>query len=354
MLDREKWLANKMLSSSQFQHCGALNDSQLKILNLTMSISGGVGTLVTLLILGGLIYAKAYKTPLQRLFMYSVLATMVHEILHVIQIEEQFQYEHQDQVCMHLGFLSNWSGWIIYVFNLSIILYLVIVVYQQLRGGYCCKYSPLCKGLTECVYVLGSILFPVGIIWVPYKEHEYGLNEAYCYIRAFDNNCTDIGIKDKLIYAYSFYEGVGILAILIAISITIVYWTLSVILRDAKRLLKQILILVLAVILYIIILNTMLVVDILVDTSYSLNIFFAISATLTDLIFLFGYLLAFYSSGLRRKLVECKRQRQHHYFDAEDDHGKEYGTFEDSSRITRPSFTYYDVPYTGEFTSVSN
>ena len=67
--------------------------------------------------------------------MYSVLATMVHEILHVAQIEEQFCYRLQDQVCMHLGFLSNWSGWVIYVFNLSIILYLVVVVYQQLRGA---------------------------------------------------------------------------------------------------------------------------------------------------------------------------------------------------------------------------
>ena len=200
--------------------------------------------------------------------------------------------------------------------------------------------------------MLGSIVLPVAIIWVPYKQHEYGLNEAYCYIRAFGSNCTDIGIKDKLIYAYSFYEGVGLMAVFIAIAIVIVYGTLSIFLTDARRLLKQILILVLAVILYIIILNTMLVVDILVDTSYSLNIFFAISATLTDLIFLFGYLLAFYSSVFRRKLAVREKRQHRHYFAEDDDHGKEYGTFRDSSRQTLPSSTYFEVPYTGEFTSV--
>ena len=123
------------LLRSQFQHCGALNDTQLRVLNMTMSVTGGVGTLITLLILVALFYAKAYKTPLQRLFMYSLLATMVHEMLHVAQIEEQFEYRYQAQVCMHLGFLSNWSGWVIYIFNLNIILYLVVVVYQQLKKG---------------------------------------------------------------------------------------------------------------------------------------------------------------------------------------------------------------------------
>lgn len=106
-------------------------------------------------------------------------------------------------------------------------------------------------------------------------------------------------------------------------------------------------------IVYIIILNTMLVVDILVDTSYSLNIFFFISATLTDLIFLFGYLLALYSSVFRRKLAVHEKLRHHHYFaEDDDDRGKEYGTFRDSSHQTAPSSTYFDVPYTGEFTSV--
>ena len=339
-----------MLSSSQFQHCGALNDSQLKVLNLTMSVSGGVGTIITLIILAGLLYGRAYKTVLQRLFMYSVLATMVHEILHLAQIEEQFQYRHQDQVCMHLGFLCNWSGWVMYVFNLSIILYLVVVVYQQLRGA-ACKFSRWCKGLAECLYVLGCIVFPVAIVWVPYKQDEYGLNEGYCYIRAFGDNCTDIELKEVLIYAYSFYEGVGLLAVIIAVAIVIVYWTLSFFLTDAKRLLKQILILVLAVILYIIMLNIVLL-YVLVAPSYFLQIFFIILATPTDLIFLFGYLLAFYSSVFRRKLAVREKRRHHHQYD--DDHGKEYGTFRDSSRQTLPSSTYCDIyiPFTGEFTSV--
>ena len=346
-----------MVFKSQFQHCGDLNDTQLKVLNLTMSVSGGLGALITVIMFAVLIYAKAYGSVLQRLFLYSVLATMMHELLHVAQIEHQFQYKWQNQVCAHLGFLSNWSGWVIYIFNLDIILFLLLIVYQQLKGDIMPRLSKSksFRTLTECLCVIGSIGFPVVVIWVPYKEKNYGLNEAYCYIRAFDDNCTEIGIKDKLLYAYSFYEVVGLLAILIAIGIGIVYCTLSTILFiNAKRLLRQVMILVLFVIIYMVILNIMLVVDIVVDTSYYLNIFFAIAATMTDLMFLFGYLLAFHSTKLRRKF-QSKRKRGFEKVSPRDQRcTKEYGTFEESNRVTRPSktVTYFDVPYTGEFTSV--
>lgn len=343
-----------MLSDSQFKQCGGLNETQLRVLNLTMCLAGGVGTLITLAVITALVCVQAYRTVLQRLFLYSVLATLVHELLHVSQIEVQFQFKWQDQVCTHLGFLSNWSGIVIYIFNLDIILYLLFVVYRQLRGGVLSKYfqSHLCRGLAECLCVLLSIFLPVAYIWVPYKENNYGLNEAYCYIKAFDNNCTTIGVKDKLIYAYSLYEGVGIVAVVIAAGILIVYCTLSVLFIRAKNLLRQILILLLAILLYIVILNVMIAVDVLVDTPYPLNIFFAIAATLTDLIFMFGYLLAFYSSQFKRCLMLQRRKRPLPRFFNDNTDSKEYGTFEDSIRSTRPSYTYFDVPYTGEFTSV--
>lgn len=343
-------------SVSQFQKCGDLNETQLRTLNLTMSVSGGVGTLITLFIVAVLVCARAYKTILQRLFVYSVLATLLHEVVHVAQIEVQFQYKWQTQVCTHLGFLSNWSGWVIYVFNLDIILYLLLVVYQQLRGDILpltCK-SNCCKRLTEFVCVLASIFLPVAVIWVPYKEHEYGLNEAYCYIRAFDDNCTETSVSDKLIYTYSLYEAVGVLAVVIAVGILIIYCTLSAVFLNVKQMLQQITVLVLAIIIYIVILNIMLAVDISLNASYSLNVFFAIAATLTDLIFLFGYLFAFYSGKLRRKIMPRKKHRVPPVYFNDQEDSKEYGTFEESNQGTSPSSTYFDVLYTGEFTSVSS
>lgn len=340
-----------MFYSSQFQQCGNFNETQLRVLNLTMSLTGVFGALVTVLIFGVLIGAKAYKTILQRLFMYSVLATLVHEILHVAQIELQFQFEGQDKVCAHLGFLSNWSGWVIYAFNLDIILYLLLVVYQQWRGDTSHTRSICCRRVKECICVLITIFLPVSLQWVPYKEHLYGLNEAYCYIKAFDDNCTEIGVRDKLIYAYSLYEGVGLIAIFVAIGILIVYCSVKSVIQNVKRLLRQMMALVLAITLYIVILNIMVAVDILMDTSYPLSIFFAFAATMTDLIFLFGYLLAFYSSQIKRSIMP-QRRLPPCYFDDDSSKTKNYGSVEHTKQSTRPSYTYFDVPYTGEFTSV--
>lgn len=301
------------MDGSQFQHCGNFNETKLRMLNLTMSLTGAVGSMVTVFVFGVLIGAKAYKTFLQRLFIYSVLATMVHEIAHVAQIELQFQYAGQEKVCANLGFVSNWTGWVIYAFNLDIILYLLLVVYQQWReGNYMlqrsCMRSACCKRVMECICVFVTIFFPVSIVWVPYKEHLYGLNEAYCYIRAFDDNCTEIGVRDKLLYAYSLYEGVGLMAIVIAIGILIAYCSITAVVRNVKRLLRQIMVLLLAITLYIVILNIMLAIDISMDVSYPLSIFFAIAATLTDLLFLFGYLLAFYSSQIKRSIMPHRKR----------------------------------------------
>lgn len=316
-----------------------------------MSLTGVFGALVAVLIWGVLIGAKAYRTVLQRLFMYSVLATIAHELLHVAQIELQFQYKGQDSVCTHLGFLSNWSGWVIYGFNMDIILYLLLAVYQQWRGRMLlrsCTYAR-CRRVMELLCISLSVSLPVAVIWVPYRDHLYGLNEAYCYIRAYDKNCTEIGVRDKLLYAYSFYEGVGLTAILVGTGILIVYCSLTTVIQSVKRLLWKIMTLVLAIVLYIVVLNIMITVDILMDVSYPLSIFFAIAATMTDLIFLFGYLVAFYSS--QRSIIPQRRQElPPQYFD--DDSSTH--SIEHTKQSTRPSYTYFDVPYTGEFTSVPN
>lgn len=346
-----------MFYDSQFQHCSKFNETHLRILNLTMSMTGVFGALLSVFILGLLIGVKAYKTFLQRLFLYSVFATLMHEIFHVAQIALQFQYEGQDQVCALIGFISNWSGWIIYALNLDIILYLMFMVCQQLRGTTLFKLCrSRCKKTLECLCVLISVFLPVSVIWVPYKEHKYGLNEAYCYIKAYNKNCTEIGIADKLLYAYSFYEGVGLIAIISAVGIMVVYCTLTSLYQNAKFLLRKILVLLLATILYILVLNVMLAVDILIDISYPLSIFFASAATGTDLIFMFGYMFAFYSSQIKKSITfrRDKHLPQCYFDDDSTSQPKKYGSTEKTEKTTRPSYTYFNVPYTGEFTSVPN
>ena len=59
-----------------------LTSDQLKQIGLAMSISGGVGVLMAGIILIALLSVKAYKTILQRLFLYTVLTLIVHDLSH--------------------------------------------------------------------------------------------------------------------------------------------------------------------------------------------------------------------------------------------------------------------------------
>lgn len=345
---------------SQFQNCSGFSDHQLKMINLTLSITGCVGMLIAAITGMALLCVKAYKTVLQRLFLYGVFSTMVHEGTHVASVEHHFHYDHQGQVCAHLGFLVNWTTWIICNFHMCIIAYLLFVVYTQVRGDPFPRLSrsKRWKRVLEAACVLLSIFLPVTILWVPYLSHEYGLDESWCWIKAFDTNCKSTGLSDKLIYGYSYFEAVGLVALLMALGITVVYCKLAARFADAKQLLRQVLMLVLAIVGFMIILNIMLGIDIL-RSSYTMEIYFAAAATINDLVFLGGYILTFYfpkclNYARRRFTFQAFRFTFQAFRRREERRGeKEYGTFKESDRVSAPSNTEFQVQYTGEFTSVS-
>jgi hypothetical protein len=116
-------------------HCSNFTIAELRNINLTLSITGGVGCLMTALVLVVLSCIKAYKSTLQRLFMYGVLSTMIHEATHLASIEQRFQYSHQARVCAALGFLTNWTAWVVCDFHVCIVAYLLCTVYTHLKGN---------------------------------------------------------------------------------------------------------------------------------------------------------------------------------------------------------------------------
>lgn len=118
-------------------HCGSLNQTQLKMISLSMAIGGGLGVIVTTVILVGLILAKTYKTVLQRLFMWTVISVLIHLLIHSSSIEHYFNYNSvlQDKVCLALGFIHNLIGWCEYVFYMDMIVYLLFIVHIQIRGS---------------------------------------------------------------------------------------------------------------------------------------------------------------------------------------------------------------------------
>lgn len=83
----------------------------------------------------------------------------------------------------------------------------------------------------ECGIVMGSVFFPLSILWVPYYQHYYGFTNGYCWLKAFDKDCHEVSWQYKLIYGYSALEAAGLVAICICIGILIVYCTLPVSIR---------------------------------------------------------------------------------------------------------------------------
>lgn len=337
---------------SQFENCSNFTLEQLRAINLALSITGGVGCLLTSVVLLVLTCVRAYKSILQRLFMYGVYSTFVHEATHLASIEQQFQYRHQAQVCTLLGFLTNWTAWIVCDFHVCVVGYLLCVVYSQLKGNTLfpriTRSAPL-KKLTEVICILLSVFLPVIILWVPFKNNMYGLNESWCWIKAFDANCTSIGLSDKLIYGYSFFEAVGFGALCTTIGIIVIYCTLASKYSNLKRLLRQTMILSLSIIAFMVLLNLMLMIDILKKASYYQEIYFSVAATLSDLIFLSGFLLTFYTPKCG-KIARPQEAPQRNKEAA----GKEYGTFRESDRVSALSHTEFEVQFTGEFTSSSD
>lgn len=304
---------------------------------------------VTVLLLAGLTYFKAYKTVFQRLFLYLVFSTMVHELIRVAGVEHSFHYQHQDQVCVHLGFLSNWTTWILCDFNICIIVFLLLIVYSQVKGHPCPKLSRSrrVRSLLEVVCVLVAIMSPLCIVLVPYRTHQYGLDESFCWLKS---SCNSTQFVNKLIYGgYAYFLATGTAALCTGVGVIFVYCSLAPRYANAKYLLRQISIFLFANIGILALLGAIFVVAYLKSTSQSEKIFFAASTTVIDLVFLVGYLLTFYfprfCSGRRSKQSSCARQK---------DATTTYKTFKESEGVSCYSDTRFDVEYTGEFTDVQS
>lgn len=180
---------------SSEERCGGLNRTELRMITLAMTSGGAIGVILTVTTLIALIIAKAYRTVLQRLCLWAVIATLVHLLAHLASIEQYFRYKQQEEVCAVVGFIHNLSAWCEQVFFLDVVLYLLIVVYMQVRGsvwGFAQRQST--RVMIEIVVVLGSIFLPASILWVPYYQQYYGATAGYCWIRHYTPECDEVSL----------------------------------------------------------------------------------------------------------------------------------------------------------------
>ena len=67
-------------TSQFFSNCSDLSVKDVVAINLTVCVIGGICSFISILITLVLVIYKAYKSVLQRLFLYVMVATIVREL----------------------------------------------------------------------------------------------------------------------------------------------------------------------------------------------------------------------------------------------------------------------------------
>ena len=130
-------------------------------MNLAATTSGMISFVITTLILLLLLFFKDCRSVLQRLFFYLMVATNVNELGRSISIEHHFQYKGQEKVCLWIGFFYNWTGIIVFVFTVGIMIYLLCFINCLAKGNTIPRFlQPNCRRVAlECMYVILPVLF---------------------------------------------------------------------------------------------------------------------------------------------------------------------------------------------------
>lgn len=317
---------------------------------------------------------KAFTSALQRLFLYLVLATLVQEALIGLSFEHQFQYPGQTELCTGYGFIIQWSGVVMFNFALGLMLYVLYLVYIQIKQE---PFTQLRrtrygKRLVECVYLIFILTFPLTYLWIPFIHDNYGLSGASCWMRALDENCKIVGLADQLIFAYGAYEGVGVAAIFVTIVISVVYCRIARDYPDARQLIKRTLLLLIFLLLYVFVISLPLVVRLDAGITGSrqhfiLWITWAVAIPISHTIFTFGFLFSFYSGRMlcscgqvakvcRKRFTHLKRRNDRHetQTDKKISAVSDGNKFKPSDRLSPPSQSYFSIPYTDGFTNHSS
>lgn len=360
--------------ASQFNsNCTNFTTSQLKHINMTRSVTAMVCVLIVALILLFLIANKAYTSTLQRLYIYLLIGTLFSEAVQAVGLEHQWKYRIQEELCKWLAFITHWTSVMVFMAALAMILYLVFMVYSKVKRNPFRKYT-LPKWLVvtlELLYSLLPVIISFGFALEPYFTGNYGLAGPWCWIRSVDENCDDVGMRDQMIY-FGLYELVGVLGIISTIIFAVMYYRLATTFREARRLLKQTLLLMSFLLAYIAIVTLQLCVRLYTGLTgqrehYAMWFAHALVIPLGQLMFPLGCLLCFYSfknlcQNTRAVLCRCSKRgtkRRYHLPDNPPvktvqwryQSNSQAATVHESNWISQPSSTFFHVPYTDGFTN---
>lgn len=194
-------------------NCSKANNTihQLKAYNLVWSISGLTMAAVTLAILVALLLARGYRSPLQRLFLYLTVSTLLSLTNNSLNLVLHFD-NFNSNVCTAIGYTD------VCLFTTSLLLasgiglYLLFITYYLAQGKPLPKVGKLKQGLFEMVYLLAVVAIPPGAMTK--NVDKFGVAGPLCWIQAYSEDCSRIHQEFELQILVTF---TAIMAINIAI-----------------------------------------------------------------------------------------------------------------------------------------
>lgn len=281
---------------------------------------------------------KEFKTVIERLLIYLLIATFLREAVLLASAEHQSAYR---KVCSVFGALNFYTATLVITYGTSTVLYILgrILWFKQHQRS-----KTFAKNF-EIVFVLLTSLFPLIISISLLYADIFGSSIAWCWIQAYDEECR-VASKKAIV---SIILVVAALNIFLVIAFVVTYFKVSQRIEGARNLLKQPLLLITCLILNIFI-GTIapVIINLGPIEQTSLLYTYTVVLSLCDVIYPLGFLVTL----KYQTLFSVIRRRLSPYAPV---HMSVNATSPFSDRVSARSTT---VPiallYTGEFTNIES
>ena len=354
-------------------NCTNITADQLEARNFSRTISAMVCTVITFAVLLVLILTKAYKTTLQRLFLSLTTIVLIQLILISMSIELQFTFKQREDMCVILAFLTVWTALITYLFAVGVTLFLLFLVFKQLRADKSyvqVQQNTKCRLIFEISLILFCIVSPLTYLWVPFYHGTYGDALVSCWIINTKLDCNYIGFEDQaglsfgIFYATCFVIVVGFAGIVVLFCVFAAKYKLTR--RQHLKTICKTLILVIFITASALI-EVLGLVQFIYNTISGKHLPFGVSVVyegaipFSQMIIPLGFLVYSLKKVKCRKKPKCclccaggRKKRSVRFQNDQVQTTVVQVTAPASTRVEAPSDTYFNVPYTGEFTSVTD
>ena len=186
--------------------------------------------LVVAILLAYVLIRREYRSVLERLFIYLLLATLLREAVLVSNVEHKFDNEQKDYVCSVLGALNLYTHVLIDIIVASTMIYLLRrVAYKKSKSAAFGKEF-------ELGFVILTFLVPLLISVCLLYTDIFGLSTAWCWLRQYDDQCHTSLLKKVLGgYGHTFV----LIGIVCTASMLLIYCKIARQVKQATRLLRQ-------------------------------------------------------------------------------------------------------------------